>query len=227
MLGGSELANAHRVLARCQPQRHVGRDREPRSVRRAGHISPAGHRRPGCALTPKALATSLTLSLPAGIGAELAGYSDDQGYMMLLAPRGWSCSAGYGADGSGGVAVFSAGERVPAKVPADSPVEEVTGGETSACSGCTLGQACVLFATAGNEFTKYFGRSCPTSRLAAETVVHLTAGLVAFADPPGSAATENPKSPDGSWTETCTMLVSDKGVCTAILDYFVHAYQNR
>lgn len=192
-------------------------------------------------LTPKALPTSLTLSLPAGIGTELAVYSDDQGYMMLLAPRGWSCSAGYGADGSGGVAVFPAGERVPAKVPADSAVEEVTGGETSACSGCTLGQACVLFATAASEFTKYFGRSCPTSRPPAETVAQLTAGLVAFADPPGVSGdgepsgglypangvmTYNPKSPDGSWTVTCTMPVSVKGVCTAILDYFVHAYQN-
>jgi len=37
------------------------------------------------------------------------------------------------------------------------------------------------------EFARYFGQSCPASRPAAETVVQLTSGLVAFADPSGAA----------------------------------------
>ena len=193
--------------------------------------------------TPKALATSVTVSLPPGMGAQLAVYSDDHGFMMLLAPRGWSCGAGYGADLSGGVSVFPAGERMPSgKLPANSPFQEVNGSETSACSTCGLGQACPLFSSAAKMFKSYLGRDCPTTRPAAETVVPLRTGLVAFADPAGVSGdgvpsgglypangvmTYSPHSSDGSWMETCTMPPADKRLCTAILDYFVTAYQNR
>jgi hypothetical protein len=193
--------------------------------------------------TPKALATSVTVSLPPGMGAQLAVYSDEEGYMMLLAPRGWSCGAGYGADLSGGVSVFPAGERPPSgKLPASSPFQEVNGSETSACYTCGLGQACPLFSSAAKTFKSYLGRDCPTTRPAAETVVSLRTGLVAFADPAGVSGdgvpsggrypangvmTYSPHSSDGSWMETCTMPPADKGLCTAILDYFVNAYQSR
>jgi hypothetical protein len=185
----------------------------------------------------------MTVRLPAGLGAELELYADEQGWMVLLAPRGWSCGAGYGADGSGGVAVFPAGEKLPSgRLPADSAVAEVSGSETSACSGCTLGQACALFGSAARDYHKYFGSACPVARPAGETVVQLNAGLVAFADPAGVSGdgfpsggrypangvmTYNPRSPDGSWLETCTLPPADKSLCTAILNYFVNSYQNR
>src|SRR5262249_59305951 len=62
---------------------------------------------------PKTQPTSLTLTVPGGTGAELAIYTDDQGRMRLLAPRSWSCSAMYGADGSGGITVYPTGQSVP------------------------------------------------------------------------------------------------------------------
>lgn len=195
------------------------------------------------ASTPKALATLVTVNLPAGMGAELAAYSDDQGYMMLLAPRGWSCSAGYGVDLSGGVSVYPAGERTPsAKLPAGSPVQAITGSETSACYTCGLGQACPMFSSAAKTFKSYLGHPCPTTRPAAESVVQVHTGLMAFADPAGVSGdgvpsgglypangvmTYSPHSSDGSWMETCTIPPADKGLCTTILDYFVNAYQNR
>jgi len=39
--------------------------------------------------------------------------------------------------------------------------------------------------------------------------------------------TYNPKSPDGSWTETCTLPAADKTLCTTVLDCFVNAYRTR
>lgn len=33
--------------------------------------------------------------------------------MALVGPKGWHCSAMYGADGSGGIIVYPAGETVP------------------------------------------------------------------------------------------------------------------
>ena len=62
---------------------------------------------------PKTQPTSLTLTVPGGTAAELAIYTDDQGRMRLLAPRSWSCSAMYGADGSGGITVYPTGQSVP------------------------------------------------------------------------------------------------------------------
>jgi hypothetical protein len=38
---------------------------------------------------------------------------------------------------------------------------------------------------------------------------------------------ETLKSPDGSWTETCTLPAADKTLCTTVLDYFVNAFRTR
>jgi hypothetical protein len=99
-----------------------------------------------------------------------------------------------------------------------------------------------VFSSAAKTFKSYLNHPCPTARPAAESVVQLRAGLVAFADPAGVSGdgvpsgglypangvmTYNPKSQDGSWMETCTLPAADKSLCTTVLDYFVNAYQNR
>jgi hypothetical protein len=73
-------------------------------------------------------------------------------------------------------------------------------------------------------------------------VVQLSAGVVAFTDPPGVSGDANPSggrypasgvmtyhpgNPDGSWTETCTLPPADKSLCTVVLDYFLDSHQNR
>jgi len=96
--------------------------------------------------------------------------------MELLGPKGWSCAAFYGADGSGGITVYppGAGQSSPAAID---------GSETSACFGCTLGQACPLFPDAAKAYRTGFGQACPTRPPAAETVTPITAGIVSFEDP--------------------------------------------
>jgi hypothetical protein len=87
---------------------------------------------------PKAQPTSLTVGVPVGTGAEPAACTDERGLVRVLAPRGWSCNAMFGADGSGGVALYPPGEHVPAdwgagwRLPAGYPVRAVTGSQTSA-----------------------------------------------------------------------------------------------
>ena len=197
---------------------------------------------------PKTQPTSLTLTVPGATGAELAIYTDDQGRMRLLAPRDWSCSAMYGADGSGGITVYPTGESVPSdwgagwKISATSPVQAVIGSQTSACFGCTVGQACPLFGSAATEFKANFGRPCPAVRPAAETTALLRPGVIAFADPPGvhgdgspsggrypanGVMTFYPGNENGSWVETCTLPPARKGLCTAALDFFLNSYGNR
>lgn len=113
-------------------------------------------------------------------------YTDKRGTMRLIGPRRWSCRVLYGGDGSGGVAISPAGQPIPSawgagwKLPPSSTVQAVIGIETSACAGCTEGQACPLFISAAKDFRDGFGRPCPTTRPAAENLDHLNAGVVAF-----------------------------------------------
>jgi hypothetical protein len=170
---------------------------------------------------------------PAGAGGGLAAYTDVRGWMTVIAPRGWRCSADYGADGSGGVIAF------PPGAGAASP-RAIIGGETSACVGCTLGQACPLFRTAAAEQQSLYGLHCSTPR--GETVVRLGPTVVAFADPPYVKGDGHPSGGPypangvmtyvglrgrGSWIETCTLAPSQHHVCTVILDDFVRRYAAR
>lgn len=133
---------------------------------------------------------SMAASVPDRLAGRLAVYTDDRGTMRLIGPRHWSCRAFYGADGSGGVAVYPTGQPIPSdwgagwKLPSTSTVQAVIGIETSACAGCSEGQACPLFTSAAKDFLDGFGRPCPTTRPTAENLDHLGAGVVAFEDPP-------------------------------------------
>jgi hypothetical protein len=176
--------------------------------------------------------STTTLAVPSALASSLAAYTDTQGYMTVIAPRGWRCSATYGADGSGGVRVE----------PRRSTREGVVAGETSACFGCTTGQACALFSAAARAYTAAYHGACPERRPPQESVYRLSATVVAFEDPPyvkgegalsggqfpaNAVMTYVPRSNDGSYVETCTLPDNVHSTCTAILDDFVARYRNR
>jgi hypothetical protein len=156
--------------------------------------------------------------------------------MEILGPTGWSCMAFYGADGSGGITITPAGAGPSAPAV-------IAGSETSACVGCTLGQACPLFANAADAYLAGFGQPCPTRPPAAETVMAVAAGIVTFEDPPGvkgdgrpsggqyaadGVMTYHPSAQnDGSWQETCALPASEKNICTAALNTFISWYGQR
>jgi hypothetical protein len=201
----------------------------------------------GAAHPAVSLPRSRPVPVPRALAARLSVYADDQGIMALVGPKGWHCAAFYGADGSGGIVVYPSGQAVPRfwtagwRLTRTSAVVAITGSESSACYGCTLAQACPLFAAAARAWRSAFGSACP-ARPAAETVVSIGAGIVAFEDPPGvegdglpsggrysadGVLTYHPDAPDGSWRETCTLPGSDKPECTAVLDTFVSWYGRR
>jgi pimeloyl-ACP methyl ester carboxylesterase len=182
------------------------------------------------------LPSSRPVAVPQVLAADLSLYADNQGVMELLGPKGWSCTAEVGADGSAEVMVY------PPGAGPSSPVA-IAGGETSACVGCTLYQACSLFPSAAKALRSDFGQACPTRPPASETVMSIAAGIVAFEDPPGvkgdgqpsggqypadGVMTYPPSAQDyGSWQETCTLPASEKDVCTAVLNTFVSWYGQR
>ena len=181
-----------------------------------------------------ALPRSRPVAVPQALAADLSVYADNQGVMELLGPKGWSCTAAIGADGSGGVTVY------PTGAGPSSPVA-IVGSETSACVGCTLAQACPLFSSAVKALRSDLGQACP-AHPAAETVASIAAGIVSFEDPPGvkgdgrpsggqypanGVMTYHPSSQDGSWQETCTLPANEKDICTAVLNTFVSWYGQR
>jgi hypothetical protein len=201
----------------------------------------------GVVHAPVSLPASRPVTVPQALAGGLAVYADDQGIMALVGPKGWKCTASYGADGSGGVVVYPAGERVPrawaagwALSPASTEAA-IAGQETSACYSCTLAQACRLFPSAATAWRSAFGTACP-ARPAAETLLAYDGGVVSFDDPPGvrgdglpsggrysarSVLTYYPGASDGSWRETCTLPGSDQADCTVALGTFVSWYVSR
>ena len=191
------------------------------------------------------LPPSRPVAVPQAMAARLSVYTDNQGRMELVGPRGWNCTAFYGADGSGGVAVYPRGQRLPQSWTAGWPLARtsaaavVAGLESSACYTCTLAQACRLFPAAAAALHSYLGRQACPVRPAAETVTTISPGIVGFEDPPGitgdgvpsggrypanGVMTYHPRAAAGSWLETCTLPGSDTAECTAILNAFLSWY---
>jgi hypothetical protein len=149
--------------------------------------------------TTAPLPTSMNLTIPRVLAGELAVYADSQGRMQLLAPTGWTCSAEYGADGSGGLAIYPTGESVSHTafgagwtLSPHSLTEAIVGSQTGGCQGCGVAQACPLFAIAARSFQSQFGRACPKGRPASETAHQITPGIVAFQDPPAVSGDGSP-----------------------------------
>jgi Domain of unknown function (DUF4850) len=179
------------------------------------------------------LPRSRSVAVSQALAASLSVYADKFGIMRLLGPKGWRCTAKYGADGSGGITVYPPGEG-------PSAMAKIVGYETSACVGCTLQQACPLFTNAALAQRSSF--PCPSRRPATETVVPVAKGIVAFDDPPGvkgdgqqsggrytahSVMTYHPSVDNGSWEETCILPGSEKDVCTAALNSFISWFGQR
>lgn len=203
-------------------------------------ITPAPH--------PTSQPSTATVTLPPPLAGKVAVYTDSQGRMQVVAPEGWRCRADYGADGSGGVVAYPAGETVPSNwgagwhLAAGAGTEAVVGTETSACTSCTTGQACPLFTAAARAFRSQLGRPCPGTRPPSETVSRAGSGVVIFRDPPGVAGdglpsggadpangvmTYHSPSGAGSWLETCTLPAADTQLCTAGLNRWIADYGAR
>jgi hypothetical protein len=201
----------------------------------------------GAAHAAVSLPATRPVAVPRALAARLSLYADDQGIMEVIGPKGWSCAASYGADGSGGISVYPPGETVPqsgtagAALTPTSATTAIVGSESSACYGCTLYQACPLFSSAAQALRSAFGHACP-ARPAAEKVVPIGPGIMSFQDPPGvkgdgvpsggrypanGVMTYHPAAPDGSWQETCTLPAGDTAECTAILNTFLSWYGQR
>jgi len=190
--------------------------------------------------TASSLPSSTTVDVSSDLVNQIAVYTDDGGAMKLVGPANWHCSASYGADGSGGVSIYPAGQSAPSAGPfTASSAEAVVGIETSACAGCREFQACPLFSSAASDLQRDENLTCRETPPPEETVDQLSAGVVAFQDPPGVAGDGSPSggpypangvmtyysgNDNGSWLDTCTLPANESQVCTVALNTFVDWY---
>jgi hypothetical protein len=167
--------------------------------------------------------SALRVAVSSAQAARLEGYSN--GYLTVLAPRGWRCRGAVGADGSGSLFVTPTG--------ASRPAQPAVTLEYGATPGVSADLACSLFPAARRQLA--IG-SCPLDHPARELVGALDATTVTFEDPPGvhgaglpsggsdpangvMTFTPSNRHVDGySLTETCTLPASAMARCTAILD---------
>lgn len=187
--------------------------------------------------TPANLPADIAVTIARGSSTSLAFYSDNEGLIEVLAPSGWECSAGIGADGSSSVYVSPTGQSEGAAL------EAISASQTSACVGCRESLACPLFVSAANDYLRTYLQACPTTRPASESVTQIDSHVVEFTDPPGVNGDGSPSGgvypargvmtyfddlkSNGSWTETCVLPVADRSTCRAIVGNFVASYGTR
>jgi hypothetical protein len=182
---------------------------------------------------------SMTIDGRAALAANLAIYSDTDEIMMLVAPKGWSCTASYGADGSGGVSVSPPGTSFPTgRLTPGSAVEAVGGYETGGSGVQAAAEACSYFPAAATATESNLGHSCPPP-LVSEKIEPISATIVAFEDAPGvegpSSASGgkypsngvigySPVKSPGFFMDACTLPGDEHGICTTALNYFITRY---
>jgi hypothetical protein len=196
--------------------------------------------------TTTTLPASVSVGVPAAAAANLVVYGDENGIMMMIGPKGWTCHAAYGADGSGGLLISPAGESVPSDpdvgwhLPASSTAQAIVGYEVGASTVQAAGLACPLFSAAAAVYQQTFGHAC-TPHPTAESVAGTGSTEAGFVDPAGVAGDGMPSGgtnpangvmlylPSGSdrsagYLATCTLPVAQHDVCTAVLNHFIALY---
>jgi hypothetical protein len=142
---------------------------------------------PGEDLSP-VVARHVRVTIPKTLVGKVSLYSDKfRSIEPMLAPSGWKCTAGVGADGNGSITAVPKGRGVGG--------EQVSYSFVPACSGCAFVVYCP-FVSAAMRTAAQEG-SCPMpSDKQRDTVVYqttsLSAGTIFIEDPPGSFGSLTP-----------------------------------
>ncbi len=151
--------------------------------------------------------STMTATVSAQVAAQVTYYGN--GIATLLGPKGWTCEAAVGADGSSSMVVTPPGQA-PATGSPPPDRQAVTAYTQGACVGCVATMACGLFPEAWKLFAQP-GMACPTTTPAGELVRRPMPRSAVFEDPPGVAGTGEPS---GGLYRALGLLVFDPGTGT-------------
>jgi hypothetical protein len=178
----------------------------------------------------------------------VAVYTDRAGLQSVLGPRGWRCSAAYGADGNGGVTIFPKTESIGYSgiyVDDTRDLQAINADWSPACVDCILGQTCPFFARAKALYASlgYPRANTNCRRPRGELVTKDGTSSATFTDPPevkGSATpsggryralglvywagtlklTNGHVGTNGSVVVSCTVTSGLRNICAESFSYF-------
>ncbi|MGH9123904.1 MAG: hypothetical protein ACRDZ8_04145 [Acidimicrobiales bacterium] len=181
-------------------------------------------------------------NLPQSAASQLSFYTDTYRTLTpVLAPKGWSCQAQLGEDGSSAINVY------PSGTTATSAAEAVTTSNDGACQDCVYGLVCALIPTARPQLG-YTDMPCNASVVKGEAV-QWDKGWVLSSPPINDVISfEDPASVKGTGTpsggvnpangvllyrfksinegqasvQTCTLPSAEHELCTAVLNDFIN-----
>jgi len=194
--------------------------------------------------TPTSLPATLTVSVPIAVADGLAVFSDPQGFLQVVGPKGWSCRGLVGADGSAALVLTPAGQLPGPSfdtefwhVGSSSTQQAIAAYESGASPVSAAQAACSLLLNAATA-TQSYGLPCQAVPKGERTSA--LDGEAAFDDPPGVAGNGAPSggtnaargvvlystSPGviGAYKLTCALPTSQLSVCAASGDAFVARY---
>jgi hypothetical protein len=189
-----------------------------------------------------------TVPLSRTLASSVAVYTDKAHLQSVLGPRGWRCSAAYGADGNGGVIIFPKGESISYTgiyLDNTQDLQAIDADWSPACVDCILGQTCPFFAHAKAMYSSLgYPNAKSTCREArGEMLTSSGSSLATFFDPPGAKGSATPSGgryralgfvywagtvklksghlgTDGSAVVSCTVTTALRKICNESFLYF-------
>jgi hypothetical protein len=142
---------------------------------------------------PRTAPVDLTL----GQASVVADFTDTAQWQSVLGPRGWRCSASYGADGNGGITIYPTSESIGFSgvyLNNKPDLQAINADWSPACVDCILSQSCPFFARARALYSalKYPTPGTVCRRPRGEKVTLDGTSLAAFTDPPGAKGSATP-----------------------------------
>jgi hypothetical protein len=191
-----------------------------------------------------------TVSVPLShiLASSVAVYTDKAHLQSVLGPRGWRCSAAYGADGNGGVVIFPKTESITyTGVYLDNKrdLQAIDADWSPACVDCILAQACPFFARAKAMYSALGYPNATSTCREPRGEVHTSSGssLATFSDPPDVRGLASPsggryralgfvywagelklksgqQGTNGSAVVSCTVTPALRNICRESFLYF-------
>ncbi len=164
------------------------------------------------ALTPASPPSSIVppTNLSGDAASRLSIYADTTGKLVVLAPRHWTCSATFGADGSGGLTASPTAKHAPF----------VTASTDGGCAGCTTATVCTYFPDLAQP-----GTDCAPVP-PATTIFHPARHLARYirAGEEGVIIAQQLAGQTIDWSERCRLPPANSSVCDTILTAFIHEH---
>jgi hypothetical protein len=175
--------------------------------------------------------------IPEWMASQVSLYTDQTDRVEVLAPTRWRCDAGYGADGSGGITVWPAGDGT------GRYAEGIGVFAQPACVSCQLELACPYFAAARHIWQQEYRGigGCAARPPPGEIVTPVNGQVVQLVDHPGINGGASPSGGayeaygvaafsqfghlvGGSYVASCTLPGSNEDFCLADLQWIYIDY---